>query len=55
MKAGGFETGFTPGRNLGCMVRSPFFKRPVEFQTSVFGDRWPGTRKFCGIPLLFDR
>jgi len=28
----------------------PFFKRPVEFQTSVLGGREPGKRNFCGNP-----
>src|SRR5580700_1367411 len=31
----------------------PFFKRPVEFQTSVLGGRRPRKRNFCGIPRFF--
>src|SRR5580704_5496950 len=40
-----------------CMIpvplTIPFFKRPVEFQTSVLGGRRPGKRIFCGNPLFF--
>src|SRR5260370_36977752 len=40
-----------------CMIPvpfdHPFFKRPVEFQTSVLGGRRPGKRIFCGNPVIF--
>src|SRR5579864_5799017 len=42
-----------------CMIpvplTIPFFKRPVEFQTSVLGGRRPRKRNFCGIPRFFRR
>src|SRR5580692_8855735 len=40
-----------------CMIpvplTIPFFKRPVEFQTSVLGGRRPRKRNFCGSPVIF--
>jgi hypothetical protein len=32
------------------VLRPAFFKRAVEFQTSVIGGRRPGKRNFCGKP-----
>src|SRR5580693_1025340 len=40
-----------------CMIpvplTIPFFKRPVEFQTSVLGGGRPRKRNFCGSPVIF--
>src|SRR4029077_9337246 len=42
-----------------CMIpvplTTPFFKRPVEFQTLVLGGGRPRKRNFCGIPRFFRR
>jgi hypothetical protein len=37
---------------FGLINRPRFFKRVIEFQTSVLGGARPGTRNFWGIPHI---